>query len=254
VNNLRKAIVFHGREALITFIIEFWKKICVASIGERGQTSVALSGGRTPVDLYSRLAWEENSLPWEKIHIFLVDERFVPWTDRDSNYGMIRDTLLRFVSIPEGNVHPIGANLSGPDQAAEEYEKEIVRHFRLRQGELPRFDLVLLGLGEDGHTASLFPGSTALRDADHLAGTVRLDKRLHDRITLTLPVINNARHILFQVEGANKAEALKKVVEKQDPALPASLIDPAEAELLFLADKEAACLLSKDTYIEGAPL
>jgi 6-phosphogluconolactonase len=124
----------------------------------------------------------------------------------------------------------------------------------LRQGELPRFDLVLLGLGEDGHTASLFPGSTALRDTDHLTGTVRLDKRLHDRITLTLPVINNARHILFQVEGANKAEALKKIVEKQDPALPASLIDPAEAELLFLADKEAGGLLSNDTYREGVPI
>ena len=248
MNNFGKAVVFEEKQAIVAYIIGMWKKISAASIAERGQFAVALSGGRTPVGLYRGLAREGESFPWEKIHIFLVDERFVPHTDKDSNYRMIQEALLGVVPIPKDNIHPIETNLPGPDEAAKEYEREIIRHFRLGQGQLPRFDLVLLGLGEDGHTASLFPGSAVLQDKSRLARAVTLDSELHDRITLTVPVINNSRHVLFQIEGAHKAEVLRKVLEEKGLALPASLIKPADGDLLFLADREAAGLLSKDSY------
>jgi 6-phosphogluconolactonase len=248
MDNVRKALVFDEKEALTAYIIEMWRRVCAASIAERGAMAVALSGGRTPVDLYRSLAQEGEGLSWEKTHIFLVDERFVPHDDGDSNFRMIKETLLTAVTVPKENIHPVDTSLPGPDEAAEAYEKEIIRHFRLGPGQGPRFDLILLGLGEDGHTASLFPRSTALQEKSRLVRAVRLGNKLHDRITLTLPAINNGRHIAFQIEGMHKAAILGKVVEAKDPAMPASLINPAEGDLLFLADRSAAGLLSESSY------
>jgi 6-phosphogluconolactonase len=248
MDKAKETVVFDEKEALTAYIMAMWKRICAASIAERGQMTVALSGGRTPVDLYRSLAREEERLPWEKTHVFLVDERFVPLDDRDSNYRMIEGTLLKAATVPKENIHPVDTSLPGPEEAAEEYEKDITRHFGLGPGQFPRFDLVLLGLGEDGHTASLFPGSAVLREKKRPVKAVRLDNKLHDRITLTLPAINNARHIVFHVEGTHKAEMLGRVVEANDPDLSASLINPAEGKLLFLADRPAAGLLSKNSY------
>ena len=244
----KRVVIFEGKESLIAYTIDLWKKLCDASVAERGAMAVALSGGRTPVDLYRRLAQEGEGLSWEKTHIFLVDERFVPHDDKDSNFRMIEETLLKAVSVPKENIHPIDTSLSGPDEAAEEYEKEIIRYFGLGPGQLPRFDLILLGLGEDGHTASLFPGNAVLQEKSRLVRAVRLGNKLHDRITLTLPAINNGRHIAFQIEGMYKAAVLGKVVEANDPAMPASLINPVEGDLLFLADRSAAGLLSESSY------
>jgi 6-phosphogluconolactonase len=245
MDSVKETLVFDEKEALVAYTIEIWKRVCATSIAERGRMTVALSGGRTPVDLYSSLAQEGEGFSWEKTHIFLVDERFVPHDDEDSNFRMIKETLLTAVTAPKENIHPVDTSLPGPDEAAEAYEKEIIRHFRLGPGQFPRFDLVLLGLGEDGHTASLFPGSAVLQEKSHPVRVVRLDNKLHDRITLTLPAINNAHHIVFHVEGAHKAEMLRKVAEVKDPDLPASLINPAEGDLLFLADRPAAGLLLK---------
>ncbi len=247
----RKVIVFDEKDALHAHVVNLWKKVSKESISERGTVTVALSGGRTPIDLYRRLAREGKDFPWEKTHIFLVDERFVPRDDKDSNYRMIRETLLGSVPIPESNVHKVDTNQPGPDKAAKKYEREMVRHFQPGSGLFPRFDLIMLGLGEDGHTASLFPGSGLLQEKKRLAGPVTLDSKLHDRVTLTFPVINNGRLILFHVEGQNKAAVLKRVAEGRDPTLPASLVEPVAGELLFLADRDAAGLLSKKSYFSA---
>jgi len=251
MDSASKAIVFGGKDTLHAYIIGLWKKVCAEAFSERGSMTAALSGGRTPVDLYRLLAQEAKGLAWEKIHIFLVDERFVPHDDKNSNYGMIRETLLKTVPVPKSNVHPVDTDQPGPREAAQKYEEEMVRHFRLGPGLLPRFDLIMLGLGEDGHTASLFPGNSLLEEKRRLAGPVMLGGGRHDRVTLTLPVINNGGLVLFHVEGAHKAAVLKRVVENRDPSLPASLVKPVAGDLLFLADRGAAGLLSKESYKIG---
>lgn len=244
MENFRRVTVFDDKKLLVAHIIDTWRKICAKCIAEQGYMTVALSGGRTPIEAYRALARNAQDLPWKKIHIFFVDERFVSLTHQDSNYAMIRETLLDALSMPNKNIHPVDTNVPEPDVAAQRYEEEMIRHFRLLPGEKPRFDLVVLGLGEDGHTASLFPGDQVLCETERLAMAVLLDTTLHDRITLAIPVINNARHVIFLVEGARKAVALRKVVEEQDMALPASLIEPIDGDLLFLADRDAAGLLS----------
>ena len=251
MDRLGKVIVFDDKGSLVAHAIALWKKICAESIADRGYMAAALSGGRTPVDLYRALAEEVKGLPWEMIHFFLVDERFVPRNDRDSNYGMILKTLLEVSPIPEENIHPIDTGASGPDEAARKYEEEMIRFFRLSPGSLPRFDLIMLGLGEDGHIASLFPESPALHELNRLSMAATPGGTLHNRITLTMSVINNGRHIVFMIEGIHKAAVLRKVVQEADPLLPASQIEPVAGDLLFLADRDAAGLLSNDFYQAG---
>jgi 6-phosphogluconolactonase len=248
---LGKVIVFDDKAGLVTFVTGKWQEICSESLDERDCMTAALSGGNTPVYIYKALA--RCDLPWGDIQIFQVDERFVPKDSRSSNYRMIRENLLDVVSMPEKNIHVVDTSASSPDNAAKAYEQELAGFFRLQPGRFPRFDIIMLGLGEDGHTASLFPGSHLLDDTDRLALAVKLDYELHDRITLTVQVINHARHIIFLIQGAHKALALKKVVEKKDITLPAARINPVDGDLLFIADSEAAALLMKNTYTRGEP-
>jgi len=240
---VRKLEIFDKEADLVTFAARLWHEIVAESIAARGCMDVALSGGKTPVHAYKALA-RDGSFPWNDIRIFQVDERFVPQDHEASNYRMIRETLLDRVLIPETNVHPVNTGASSTNEAAKAYEEELTGYFRLDQGSFPRFDLIMLGLGEDGHTASLFPGSPSTTDTEHLVNAVMLGNVLHDRITLTIPVINNARNIVFLVEGRRKAAALSRVMEKKDPGLPASLIEPVDGRLFFLVDREAAGLLS----------
>jgi 6-phosphogluconolactonase len=248
---LGKVIVFDDKAGLVSFVTRKWQGICAESLDKRGCMTAALSGGNTPVDIYRAFALCD--FPWGNIQIFQVDERFVPKDGKDSNYRMIRETLLDVVLMPEKNIHVVDTSWSSPDDSAKAYEKELAGFFRLQRGRFPRFDIIMLGLGEDGHTASLFPGSSLFDDTDHLAQAVMLDSKRHDRITLTLPVINHARHIIFFVQGAHKAFALKKIVEEKDTTLPAARINPVDGELLFVADREAARLLTENTYTRGEP-
>jgi 6-phosphogluconolactonase len=251
MGDVGKIIVFDDKAGLVSFVTRKWQGICAESLDERGCMTAALSGGNTPVDIYR--AFARCDLPWENIRIFQVDERFVPKDDRDSNYRMIRETLLDPLSMPKENIHVVDTSKPGPDDAAKAYEQELAGFFRLQPGEFPRFDIIMLGLGEDGHTASLFPGSPLPDDPNHLAQAVMLDSERHDRITLTFPVINHARHIIFLVRGAQKAFALKKIVEEKDTTLPAARINPVDGELLFVADSQAAGLLRENTYTSGEP-
>jgi 6-phosphogluconolactonase len=240
----RNVRVFDCKDDISSFIIETWREISQEAIERKGAFSAALSGGRTPVDLYRKLSGVKGRLPWDKTHIFLVDERFVSFEHRDSNYRMLKETLLDPIPIPQGNIHPIPTERTTPQVSAMAYEEDMKKFFRLSKGQFPEFDFLLLGLGEDGHTASLFPGSPVLGDPIHLAAPVFLNETKHHRITLTLPVINNAKHILFLVTGMNKATMLRKIIEEEDASLPASMVHPGKGKLIFVIDREASSQLS----------
>jgi 6-phosphogluconolactonase len=237
-------LVFADATKVVDYAIEDWERMSAEAVRRRGYFSVALSGGKTPVPLYRRLAAKSGVGCWDKTHVFLADERFVPVTDPESNYRMIRETLLDAVRVAPSNVHPVPTDLPDPGSAARKYGETLTAFFRLARGEFPVFDLILLGLGADGHTASLFPGTAALREKERIAVAVSPGGGKRDRITLTFPVINRARKIVFLVTGKEKAEALRGVVEFGDALLPASGVRPVTGELLFLTDTAAAAALS----------
>ncbi|HMA54709.1 MAG TPA: 6-phosphogluconolactonase, partial [Acidobacteriota bacterium] len=208
-----------------------------------GRFAAALSGGRTPVSFFERLASSGGDLPWDKTHIFQADERLVPADHPDSNLRVIEAGLLRRVPIPKENIHavPVGTE---PQAAAADYEREMRLFFGLQEWDLPRFDLILLGLGEDGHTASLFPGSDALWEGRRLAVGVRRPAPDHDRVSLSLLTINAAHVVVFLVTGEDKAAALKAVLEGPSEGLPAAMVRPKGGRSVFLADKAAGSLLT----------
>jgi 6-phosphogluconolactonase len=218
------------------------------SVRGKGLFTLVLSGGSTPRSLYSLLATDSSfrtKVPWEKIHFFWGDERTVPPGHAENNYGMALKTLLSKVSVPAENIHPIRIDLPDPGEAATDYEETLRGFFHLKVGEFPRFDMILLGLGADGHTASLFPGSDALSERDHLAVADWVKTLQAHRITLTLPVLNQAGFILFLVSGQEKAKALSLVFgEKAETAnLPARLVQPTGGRVLWLVDRAAGSLL-----------
>ena len=212
------------------------------AVQERGRFSVALSGGNTPRAVYSLLASEHQQLPWDRIHIFFGDERHVPPDHPDSNFRMASESLLSKVPIPENNIHRIRAELEA-DAAAKEYEQELRDFFHLADHDWPRFDLIFLGIGEDGHTASLFPGSKALTEASRRVAANWVEKFQTFRITLTFPVLNHAAEVLFMVSGAGKAQILSEVVRPGARKYPAQNIELQNGQLLWLVDQDAGSLL-----------
>jgi 6-phosphogluconolactonase len=242
--------VLPNEDALFRAAAEEFALIGAEASRAHGAFSVALSGGSTPRGLYRLLASDPGlkaAVPWDKTHVFWGDERHVPPDHSDSNYRMANETLLSKVPIPSKNVHRIAGEQPDAARAAAAYEEEIRRHFRLAPGELPRFDFVLLGLGTEAHTASLFPGTAALEETRRLAVSNWIDKLSTDRITLTAPVFNAAANVAFLVAGQDKAEPLKAVLEGpyEPRQLPAQLVRPASGRLLVFADAAAARLLEK---------
>lgn len=240
----RKISVFATYEQMSDFAIKKWQEISQRAVADRGFFAVALSGGKTPAGFYDKLSRSKKGLPWDKTHIFLVDERFVPFDDDQSNYRMIREHLLGSIEIPTENIHHIPTRQITPEISSKKYESYLVDFFKLKPGEMPTFDLVMLGIGEDGHTASLFPWTSELMEKRRLAISVALKRLKNRRISLTLPVINNARNVIFLVSGENKAEVIKKILEEGDRMLPAARVTPDRANLFFLMDEKAASLLS----------
>lgn len=207
-----------------------------------GRFAVALSGGSTPRALYSLLAGAEfqSQVPWDRVHFFWGDERCVPPDHPDSNYRMAFETLLSKAPVPEENIQRIEAELV-PEIAAAGYEQTIRDFFRLSGSDWPRFDLIFLGLGDDGHTASLFPGSEALHEHKRLVVAAYVEKLKTYRITLTLPVLNRAANIFFLVAGASKAAILAEVLQEKrgSESLPARRIDPQGGRLVWFVDRAA---------------
>ncbi|NIR45349.1 MAG: 6-phosphogluconolactonase [Gemmatimonadetes bacterium] len=206
--------------------------------------SVVLSGGSTPRRLFATLTDPPyvDHVPWERVHLFWGDERPVPPDHPDSNYGTAASTLLDAVPVPSANVHRIPGELE-PERAAETYEDELRSFFDLDDGTAPRFDLAFMGLGTDGHTASLFPGSEALAENRRLVVAPWVEKLDSYRISLTCKAFNNSAFIIFLVTGGNKAETLRQVLEGPAGRYPAQLIRPSEGELHWYIDSAAGRLL-----------
>lgn len=211
--------------------------------------SVALAGGSTPKALYSLLASNpllRPMVPWSKIQFFFGDERHVPPDDAESNFRMASEAMFAKAPVDSKQVHRIKGEIKSAAEAAAGYETDLRASFHLETGQLPRFDLVLLGMGPEGHTASLFPGTKALREERQLVVSNWVGKLYTDRITLTPPVLNNAARVVFMVHGAEKAPALKAVLEGpyEPEQLPAQMIRPTQGKVLWLADPTAASMLA----------
>ena len=220
-----------------------------ARLESAGRFTVALSGGSTPRRLYRILSSADGPpMPWERIHLFWGDERHLPPDHADSNYRMVKESLLNLAPIPESNIHRIPAERSSAEEAAREYEAELRRFFSPGSGAIPSLDLVLLGLGADGHTASLFPGSTLAADDEHLVTAGFIEAMNAHRISLTFPVINASGAVVFLVSGRSKAEPVKRILAEDPSAadLPAARVRPESGRLVWLLDHDAASLLNGD--------
>jgi 6-phosphogluconolactonase len=217
------------------------------AVAQRGRFTIALSGGSTPKNLFNLLATNaRNVLPWDRTFFFWGDERHVPPTDPDSNYHMAEETMLSKIPVAAGNVFRIAAENPDAAAAAEAYEQTLRKFFQLEPGQVPVFDLILLGMGPDGHTASLFPNSAGLQEKSRLVIANWVDKLKTSRLTLTLPVLNAARCVAFLVSGADKATVLKTVLEDDVPGeqYPSKLVHPNDGKLIWLLDRAAASELS----------
>jgi 6-phosphogluconolactonase len=216
--------------------------IIQATVAKRGRFAIALSGGHTPSKMYS--LWTQtdqyrNKTPWDHVHLFWSDERYVPADDPRSNYHMARETLISHAPIPAENVHPIPTNLSSPEECARMYEAELREFFG---SDPPAFDVQLLGIGEEGHTASLFPGSPVLDEKLHWTAAVRVAAEPPQRITLTPVVLNRGRNTFFLVAGENKRAILSAIRDEpssKPSQYPAARIRPATEPVWFL-DQAAA--------------
>lgn len=228
-------------EAAARLIVEAARE----AVAARGRFLVALAGGATPRETYSRLARSplRDSMPWDRTWVFFGDERAVPPDHRESNYRMAHEALLSAVPLPPGQVFRMQAEAEDQDAAAAEYAAAMLGVFGTPPGALPRFDLVLLGLGIDGHTASLFPNSPALREPVRWVVSVHAAAAaIPRRLTMTLPVFNAARHVAFLSAGPEKAKVVRTAL--QDGAvLPASMVRPHEGSLEWLLDRSAAALV-----------
>jgi 6-phosphogluconolactonase len=237
--------IYDDAEAVAVAAAERFVELAAAAMEATGSFSVALAGGSTPKRIYELLASDDwqGRVRWDDVHIFFGDERSVPPDHRDSNYRMANETLLSRVPLPVPNVHRITGEGDASANASR-YEDELRSYFGDVQW--PRFDLVMLGMGDDGHTASLFPGTEALSEQSAWVVANWVEKFDTYRITLTAPAINHARHVIFNVTGAGKAERLPEVLHgaRDTERLPSQLIRPVEGRLEWFADRAAAEKLS----------
>ncbi len=219
-----------------------------ATVLEGERFSLALAGGQTPRVLYRLLATDHrHAIPWEQLDVFWGDERYVPHDDPHSNYRMARESLLDHVPIPSKNVHPMPTNHPVPDDAARAYEWTLKNYF---SSPWPRFNLILLGLGPDGHTASLFPGSSALEEKERWVVAASGPFEPRQRLTLTLPVLAHSAQIYFLVAGADKAEALRRALAGGDDPRsgPAASVGSAHRAVVWWTDVAAAALLHPSVH------
>jgi len=241
--------IFANLEELSHAAAARFAEFCQERLARESIFTAALSGGSTPKRLYEILGGPEfsGSIPWGRVHLFQVDERCVPPDHAASNYLMMREALLDRARIPPSNVHRIQAELANPDEAAEFYVQDLSMMFRPRAGEIPHLDLVFLGMGPDGHTASLFPGSVALAERVKWVSANFVEKLHANRVTLAYPLLNAAREVIFLVAGHEKAETLRQVLEgRHEPErLPSQGIRPGDGRLSWYVDAAAAGRLKK---------
>lgn len=245
--------VYPDNESLISGAADFIAELATQAIAARGRFTLALSGGNTPRPVYARLATAvyRERIDWSKVQVFFGDERCVPPDDPQSNYHMVRTTLFDQVTLPEGNIHRIRGE-DAPEQAATDYANILQRIFggdAAAGGPPPEgFDMILLGMGDNGHTASLFPGLAAVTEPVRWVMAQYVEVVGMWRVTITPVVINAARQVAFLVSGANKAEMLHRVLEGpyQPMVLPSQIIKPTHGQLHWLVDTPAAAKLRRE--------
>lgn len=237
-----KIRVFDNSEALAVGAAAHFAATARAAVEARGVFNVSLSGGTTPRETYERLAAEpyRSEIDWARVHAFWGDERNVPPEHADSDYAMAKRALLDHVEIPRANVHRMQGELD-VKEAADLYEAEVKKHFN--SNGVPSFDLILLGLGEDGHTASLFRETQALEITDRLVIGNQVPSLDTWRLTFTYPLINAAHQVVFLAAGVRKAKIVQEIIELKNPEYPASQVAPHPGELHWLLDNAAASLL-----------
>ncbi len=227
-------------QALTAYAADRFAELAEENIAKRGAFNVALSGGSTPLLLYEKLLLQE--VKWDAVTFFWSDERFVPFEHPESNAGNAYRRLLSPLQIDRSRFFPVPTELADARSAAWQYETTLRAHFKVLE-QVPRFDLILLGLGSDGHTASLFPDTAALEENRRLVAANWVEGLKAWRITFTYPLINASHHVIFIVAGKEKAEAVRRVIKEGDARLPAARVCPESGSLSFLLDAEAAALL-----------
>ncbi len=226
-----------------------------SAVAARKVATVAVSGGSTPKKLFETLAdeYHKSRIAWDRLHIFFVDERGVPPNHADSNYGMAKAALFSKVPLPESNIHRMTGEMLPPAEAAKAYESTLRASFKVDKS-IPVFDLILLGLGEDGHTASIFPKMEALEETAKWVMATYVEKLKSNRLTLTFPVLNAARRAIFLVAGKSKAPVLKDILTQGPSRYPAQRVNLTTGELIWMFDQAAASELPPDVRFKALHL
>ncbi len=244
---MKEIIIAKDSDELNRIAAEKFVSIAQKAIEQNSKFTVALAGGSTPKSLYNLLASEDFRLQidWQEVFFFFGDERNVLPTDEASNFRMANENLLKPLQIQPANIFRWQSELGDAEKIVENYQQTIKEFFALNENELPRFDLILLGMGDDGHTASLFPYTKALGETRRIAVVNFVEKFNTNRLTFTFPTINNASTVVFLIGGATKANALKEVLEgeSQPEKFPSQNVNPKDGNLFWLIDTPAAQLL-----------
>lgn len=234
--------IYDDKHTLSQHAAAYIMRIAKESIDQRGRFTIALTGGTTPGEAYRLLGSEpiRNQIDWQLVHVFWGDERCVPHTNPESNYYLAQQTLFDNVAIPKSQIHPVPTDLPDRDAASQAYTAEMQQAFDTHG--IPSFDLIHLGMGPEGHTASLFPHQDSLREKHRLVMPVSVPKPPPDRLTFTPPLLNAARNVLFLVTGSEKADALHAVLEGeyQPDEYPAQIVRPTNGEVVWMLDRAAA--------------
>lgn len=238
----REVRIVENPQALFEAAADEFSRTAQSAVKGAGKFTVALAGGSTPKSLYSLLAGGARPVPWEQTYFFFGDERHVPPDHSDSNFRMASEAMLGQVPVPKSHVFRVPAEIPDAARVAHSYEQTLRQFFKLKEGEVPRFDLILLGMGPDGHTASLFPGTAALREQEKLVAANWVEKFKTWRITFSYPVLNHAANVMFMVTGADKQDMLRAVLKgpEDGETYPSQRVQPAGGRLLWLVEKAAA--------------
>jgi 6-phosphogluconolactonase len=245
----REVRILADGAAIAKRVAQEFVQVAAAAVKEKGSFTVALAGGSTPKTLYGLLVNDpalKGQVPWDRMYLFFGDERNVGPDHADSNFRMATEAMISKAPIKPEQVTRIKGEYKDTEKAAAEYEQALRTGFTLREGQFPRFDLVLLGMGNEGHTASLFPGTKALHETQRIVARNWIGKLFTERITLTAPAINNAALVIFMITGSDKALALKGVLEGpyEPEQLPAQMIQPSNGQLQWLVDTAAGSMLT----------
>ncbi|MFH1645310.1 MAG: 6-phosphogluconolactonase [Candidatus Omnitrophota bacterium] len=239
--SVKELSVFKDADELADFAVDSWIGHYNDSLARNGRLVVAFSGGRSPLAFYHKLRERAGEIAWDRVHIFIVDERFVPLDSPQSNFGLLKRSLIHGIGLPEDNLYPIDIRKEIKD-SAQDYEQKLLKFFNISSGVSPRFDLIMLGIGEDGHTASLFPKSKALYVTKSLVTEVEDADTELNRITMTLPVLYYARNIIFIVTGEDKSKIVGQIL-KEDDDFPVSMVIRGNRRASLLIDEKAALWL-----------